>query len=151
MPFERRKGLPIGNLTSQFFANFYLSPLDHFVKEKLRCKGYIRYVDDFALFSKSKLLLWSWKKTIENFIQEYRLVLNSKVTVVYPAENGRRFLGQIVFPAYRQLPSANVRKFKKRLKFWSVNPPANLSQRIAGWVGHAKQANTYNLLQSLKL
>ena len=53
-PVSRRKGLPIGNLTSQLFANFYLSPFDHFVKEMLGCKAYVRYVDDFVLFSNSK-------------------------------------------------------------------------------------------------
>lgn len=150
-PYERRKGLPIGNLTSQFLANFYLNPLDHFVKETLRCKGYIRYVDDFVLFAKSKSLLWYWENLIELFIQDYRLLLNPKVIAVYPVKSGRKFLGQIVFPNYRLLPSANVRKFKKRLKNWSVYPPENLSQRIAGWSGHAKQANSYNLLRSLQL
>ncbi len=53
-PFERRRGLPIGNLTSQFFANYYLNPLDHFVKEKLKCQGYIRYVDDCAFLELQK-------------------------------------------------------------------------------------------------
>jgi retron-type reverse transcriptase len=53
-PLERRKGLPIGNLTSQFFANLYLNPLDHFIKQTLRCPAYLRYVDDFALFSNSR-------------------------------------------------------------------------------------------------
>ena len=51
LPLGRRRGLPIGNLTSQFMANVYLNGLDHFIKEKLKCKKYIRYVDDFALFS----------------------------------------------------------------------------------------------------
>jgi retron-type reverse transcriptase len=59
-PIERRKGLPIGNLTSQNFANYYLNPFDHFVKEMLKCPAYVRYVDDFALFSNDKNQLWNW-------------------------------------------------------------------------------------------
>ena len=56
-PFERRRGLPIGNLTSQFFANLYLDGFDHFCKEVLGAKGYIRYVDDFALFHDDPMVL----------------------------------------------------------------------------------------------
>ena len=56
-PSERRRGIPIGNQTSQFFANVYLDPLDHFVKERLRIKGYVRYVDDFLLFADDKRTL----------------------------------------------------------------------------------------------
>ena len=61
-PFERRRGLPIGNLTSQFFANLYLDGLDHFCKEVLRVKGYLRYVDDFALFHDSREQLEEWRQ-----------------------------------------------------------------------------------------
>jgi retron-type reverse transcriptase len=67
-PIERRHGLPIGNLTSQNFANIYLNPLDHFIKEKLRCKAYVRYVDDFALFSDDPDYLADCRQQIENFL-----------------------------------------------------------------------------------
>ncbi len=59
---NRARGLPIGNLTSQFWANCYLNPFDHFVKRELRCPGYVRYVDDFLLFGKEKVAIWGWKK-----------------------------------------------------------------------------------------
>lgn len=150
-PDERRKGLPIGNLTSQFFANYYLNLLDHFIKEQLRCKAYLRYVDDFDLFSNAKQQLWDWKEKIMIFLYDYRLNLHPTRCQVYPTNIGYRFLGQIVFKTYRLLPSANVRKFKKRLKQWSKNPPENQQQRIASWVGHASQANTFGLLKSLGL
>lgn len=148
---ERRVGLPIGNLTSQFFANYYLNPLDHFIKETLRCKAYVRYVDDFVLFHHSKFQLWEWKKRITIFLQTFRLKLQPKRCHVYPAKTGNRFLGQVVFPTHRRLVSANVRKFKKRLRKWEIQPPANLQQRLASWVGHARQANTFSLLVSLGL
>jgi hypothetical protein len=60
----RPRGLPIGNLTSQFWSNCYLDPFDHFVKRELRCPAYLRYVDDFALFGDSKRELWDWKRAI---------------------------------------------------------------------------------------
>lgn len=149
--YERRKGLPIGNLTSQFFANYFLNPLDHFIKEQLRCKAFLRYVDDYALFSNSKHQLWDWKEKIINFLYDYRLNLHPTRCQVYPTNVGYRFLGQIVFKSHRLLPSANVRKFKKRMKKWGKNPPENLQQRIASWIGHASQANTFGLLTSLDL
>jgi len=148
-PLERRVGLPIGNLTSQFFGNLYLNPLDHFIKESLRCKAYVRYVDDFALFSDSKSQLRKWKKDIQIFLQDHRLKLQPKRCHIYPSGVGNRFLGQVVFPTHRRLTGENVRKFKKRMRKWQKCPPENLQQRLASWVGHAKQANTFSLLNAL--
>ena len=65
-----RKGMPLGNLTSQFFANVYLNELDQFVKHKLKTKYYIRYVDDFVILHSSKEQLENWKKEIEIFLNE---------------------------------------------------------------------------------
>lgn len=150
-PLGRRIGLPIGNLTSQFFGNYYLNPLDHFIKEKLRCKAYIRYVDDFVLFADSKLQLKEWKKNILIFLESLRLKLQPKRCNIYPTAKGYRFLGQVVFPTHRRLAAENVRKFKKRLKKWKKCPPNNLQQRLASWMGHASQANTFSLLNTLGL
>ena len=71
-PFERRRGLPIGNLTSQFFANLYLNGLDHFCKEVLRAKGYLRYVDDFALFHDDREQLEDWRRRIAEYLEGRR-------------------------------------------------------------------------------
>jgi hypothetical protein len=150
-PVERRKGLPIGNLTSQFFANFYLNPFDHFVKEKLGCPAYLRYVDDFALFANDKKRLWEWKIGIERFLENCRLRLNTNRCHIYPAEVGYRFLGQVVFNTHRRLYSENVRRFKKRLRAWKIHPPENVQQKLASWRGHARQADTYRLLRALNL
>jgi len=150
-PHERRKGLPIGNLTSQWFANYYLSFLDHFVKERLHCKGYVRYVDDFVLFSDSKKELWRWKRAIEAFLLDFRLLLNEKRTELYPATEGKCFLGQKVFRSYRLLPAENVRRAKKRIQHLLLAEPETMQQSLAGWIGHAHQADTGNLLRSLGL
>jgi len=150
-PLERRKGLPIGNLTSQFFANYYLDPLDHFIKEHLRCRAYLRYVDDFALFADSKWTLWRWKQEIEVFLQQYRLRLNERRSAISPTTAGRPFLGQLVFQTHRRLNAKNVRRFKRQLRAWQSHPPENMPQRIASWVGHASQADTFGLLVALGL
>ena len=148
-PFERRKGLPIGNLTSQFFANYYLSYLDHFVKEELRCKGYLRYVDDCVLFSSEKDELWEWKKAIERFLEQFRLILNPQRTELYPTTEGKCFLGQKVYQSYRLLPAENVRRAKKRMQCALIGKPETVQQSLSGWAGHARQADTRNLLRSL--
>lgn len=148
-PLGRPKGLPIGNLTSQVFANYYLNGFDHYVKESLHCKGYVRYMDDFALFADSKAELWQMKKQVEAFLESIRLHLNQKATALYPSSEGRRFLGQIVFPSHRLLPSENVRLFRKKLQRMPVPPGDRERSSIAGWSGHARQANTGKLRKSL--
>ena len=148
-PFGRRKGLPIGNLTSQFFANFYLNPFDHFVKETLRCPGYVRYVDDFVLFDNSKNRLKEWERDIERFLLTLRLKLNPRRRQIYPSSMANRFLGQVIYQTHRRLAGENVRRFKKRLKQWEKEPPGNLKQRIGSWKGHAMQANSQGLVNAL--
>ncbi len=150
-PMERPKGLPIGNLTSQVFANYYLNGFDHYVKESLRCRGYVRYVDDFVLFADSKAELWQMKDQVEVYLESIRLHLNLKASALYPSSEGRRFLGHIVFPSHQLLPSMNVRLFKKKLQRMPVPPGERERSSIAGWYGHARQANTGKLRKSLGL
>ena len=150
-PLTRRKGLPIGNLTSQNFANFYLNEFDHFVKEQLRCRTYIRYVDDFVLLSNRKDELREWRTSITRYLETLRLKLKLTHCTVYPSTNTRNFLGQIVSPNLRRLPGKNVRRFRYRLRKWQNNPPENIEQRIASWLGHAGQADTAALINMLDL
>lgn len=149
-PAERRKGLPIGNLTSQFFANFYLDLFDHFIKETLHCTAYLRYVDDFVLFSDSKQQLQQWRKEIEIYLEKLRLRLNPKRVQLYPSRVGTGFLGQVVYRAYRRVEGKNLRRFRRNLRQWEINPPENLTQRIASWAGHARQADSGALLRSFE-
>lgn len=101
----REKGLPIGNLTSQFFANFYLSLLDHFVLEKLKPKAYVRYMDDIVIFDDSLLRLKQIFKDVEIFCSE-KLVLSLKMPVFGKCRNGVPFLGW-------KLSSKGIRILKK--------------------------------------
>ena len=134
-PGERRRGIPIGNQTSQFFANVYLDPLDHFVKDRLGIKGYVRYVDDFLVFSDDKRHLADVREQIRDFLVGLRLRLHPTKSVIFPVKEGIRFLGYRVFPTHRLLPKENVRRFRRRVRrdagglcggpgFLCGNPPA---------------------------
>ena len=115
-PLERQRGLPIGNLTSQFFANVYLDGLDHFVKERLRCRGYVRYVDDFALFHDDPRALADWRAEIEAYLAKRRLRLHPQKTRITTTREPACFLGYVLHPGGRRLPEENVRRFRNRLR-----------------------------------
>jgi len=151
VPGERRRGLPIGNQTSQFFANVYLDPLDHFVKDRLGIKGYVRYVDDFLVFSDDKRHLAEVRVQLKDFLVSLRLRLHPTKNVVFPVRDGIRFLGYRALPTHRLLVKENVRRFRRRVRQmqrdyaqWRVSFAA-ISQRLMSWNGHAQQANTYRL------
>jgi RNA-directed DNA polymerase len=155
-PAGRRKGLPMGNLTSQFFANLYLSPLDHFVKEELRVKGYARYVDDFVLFGQSKKELWEKKSAIDHFLAtQLRLRLHPGKTRVFPSTNGAAFLGQKIFQSHRVLLKDNVKRMRRRLRkrlalFQKKELSAErLELQLNSWLGHARQAHSHHLVEGL--
>lgn len=148
---ERRKGIPIGNQTSQFFANAYLDPLDHLVKDRLGIKGYVRYVDDFLVFSDDKKHLAKVREQIRSFLVSLRLRLHPKKNVISQVKNGIRFLGFRVFPTHRLLPKDNVRRFRRRAREMQLaysNGTMSLTdiqRRLMSWCGHALQADTYQL------
>jgi retron-type reverse transcriptase len=150
-PTERRRGIPIGNQTSQFFANVYLDPLDHFVKERLRMRGYVRYVDDFLIFSDDRKHLADVRQQIAEFLVELRLRLHPKKCVIFPVKQGIRFLGYRVFATHRLLAKENVRRFRRRIRSMQRDyyqgrvDFAKVRQRLASWIGHASQADTYRL------
>lgn len=155
-PLERRRGLPIGNLTSQLWGNYYLNRLDHFVKETLRRKAYLRYVDDFVVFGHSKAELREVRRQIEVFLQGYRLVLHEGKSRVYRTSEGVTFLGYRIFQGFTLLPSANVRRFRRRTRRkLKAYQDGRLSGRdftasLRGWEGHALRADTWRLRLRLR-
>lgn len=152
---ENNKGIPIGNLTSQLFANIYLNQLDHFVKEELGVKYYIRYMDDFLILDESKARLHQIKESIREFLEKLRLNLHPRKTTVYPARAGIDFLGYIVWPQYRRLRGANVKRFKKRLKCFKdaygrgEAEIEDISCFLRSWIAHANHADTWRLRYGL--
>ncbi|MBN1203041.1 MAG: group II intron reverse transcriptase domain-containing protein, partial [Anaerolineae bacterium] len=100
---NRPRGLPIGNLTSQFWSSVYLNPFDWFVTRELRCNAYVRYVDDFALFSDSKRELWDWKRAIIERLARLRLTIHEEDAQVTPVRHGIPWLGFVVYPDHRRI------------------------------------------------
>ena len=148
---NRPRGLPIGNLTSQFWANCYLNPFDHFVKRQLRCKGYIRYVDDFLLFSNSKQELNHWRKQIIQELSKFRLTLHENKCQGRPVTEGIPFLGFIIFPNHKLLKQqkgiAFQRKYKILRKEFGLRKISfeKITSSVQGWVNHVRYADTWRL------
>jgi len=110
------KGMPIGNLTSQLFANLYLNELDQYCKRELRIHYYVRYMDDVIILSDSKTKLHEIRGLIETFLQE-RLKLNlNKKTAIRPISLGIEFIGYKLWPTHVKLKKASALKMKRRLK-----------------------------------
>ena len=112
----RPRGLPIGNLTSQFWSNVYLNDFDWFVQRELGCGAYLRYVDDFALFSDSKPKLYAWKEVIIARMAQERLTIHEAATQVLPTGCGIPWLGFVVYPTHRLLKRRNSVNFTRRLE-----------------------------------
>ena len=146
------KGLPIGNLTSQFFANLYLNELDYFIKFDLRARYYLRYMDDFLVFGNGEKELLKIREMIRDFLKNsLDLSLHESKSQVYKTKHGIKFLGFRIFKDYRRITSDNVRRFRKRLKrftylFENSNIKADeICDSVRCWVAHSKYANTKGL------
>ena len=148
---ERPRGLPIGNLTSQFWANCYLDPFDHFVKRELRCQGYLRFVDDFLLFADDKPTLWAWRGAVVERLARLRLTVHERRAHPRPVTEGIPFLGFVVFPTHRRLKRRNVVNYRRRLRELMTGyragdiPAGRVSGSVLGWINHARYGDTWGL------
>ena len=148
---NRARGLPIGNLTSQFWANVYLNSFDHFVKRELGCKAYLRYVDDFLLFSESKAELHRWRKAIIQKMASLRLTIHEEKAQVFPVKTGMPFLGFRIYPEYRHLKRQKYINFRRKFKnlyhayFREEVGFDRIDASVQGWVNHLRYADTYGL------
>ncbi len=151
----RPRGLPIGNLTSQFWSNVYLSDFDWFVKRELGCAAYLRYVDDFTLFADDKQKLWRWKTAIIDRLAQERLTIHEAETQVLPTRCGIPWLGFVVYPTHRLLKRRNAvnftRKFEHLLDLYETRQIsfAELDASVKGWVNHVHYADTWGLREHL--
>lgn len=150
----RPRGLPIGNLTSQFWANCYLNPLDHFVKRDLKCPAYVRYVDDLLLFGDDKASLWTWYSGLTAQFEKLRLTLHPGAHPC-PVSEGIPFLGFTVFPDHRRLKRRKIVHFRRRLKglmrsYRAGDLPQNrLDASIQGWINHVRFGDTWGLRRNV--
>lgn len=150
----RPRGLPIGNLTSQFWANVYLNPFDHFVKRRLRCKGFVRFVDDFLLFANEKGQLWEWKAALEEELAGWRLTIHPGAHP-RPVTEGIPFLGFHIFPDRRRLKRRKGVQYGQRLERLLQQYQRGeisldvVTASVQGWVNHLRYANTVGLRKKL--
>jgi len=154
-PVQRWRGLPIGNLTSQLFANIYLDGFDHFCTEVLRARGYLRYVDDFALFHDDQFVLDDWRQRIAVYLAGRRLSLHPRKTMIRATAEPAIFLGYVLSPWGRRLPDQNVRRFRNRWRGLRDRIRAGTigedeaAKRIRSWIAHAEHADTWRLRHAL--
>ncbi len=152
----RPRGLPIGNLTSQFWANVYLHELDLFAKHTLRCPAYLRYMDDFVLFADTKAQLHAWKAALRDFLAtRLRLTLHSKKSIVFPVTEGLDFCGFRLYPTHRRLRRSSVRRFVQRFRRQreayrcGALPLDAMTTSVRSWIAHAAHGDTWRLRRRL--
>jgi RNA-directed DNA polymerase len=147
----RPRGLPIGNLTSQFWSNVYLNDFDWFVTRELGCGEYVRYVDDFIMFSDSKRTLGQWRAAIVARLARERLTLHAAQAQWMPVSEGIPWLGFVVYPSHRLLKRRNAvnfaRNFKRNLDDYGMGLASfeKLNACVKGWVNHVRYADTWGL------
>lgn len=145
------KGIPIGNLTSQFFANVYLNRFDHWIKEDLRKAYYIRYVDDFVILADDKRELHSVLDSVEARLAETGLTVHPKKRNVFPVTQGCDFMGYRIWPDHRRLRPVTGYHGRRKLRRVAARFAAGqVSLRrakasVAAWIGHVKHADTWGL------
>ena len=148
-------GMPLGNYTSQFFANIYLNELDYFVKHELKAKYYIRYVDDFVILHKNKKVLEIYKDNINKYLTNLKLELHPDKSQITPLRNGISFLGYRVFYHYKLLRKRNERKFMKKfnnyLEYYKeeIVSEGEFVNLLRGWFGYSMWANTFKFRKEL--
>ena len=145
------RGLPIGNLTSQFWANVYLDPIDQYIKRSLHCRGYIRYVDDMLLFSNSKQELQIWLEMVGGLLEDLKLTIHLNRAQPRPTRIGIPFLGFQVFTDHRRLKRRKVVTARRRIRQMMGQyhngeiSAEKVHEKTIAWLNHAAAGDTWNL------
>ena len=144
-------GIPIGNYTSQYFANIYLNELDHFVKETLRIKYYVRYMDDFVILTKDREEAKEIFLKISNFLNEFLSLELNKKSKYYPSALGVDFCGYKIFETHVLLRKRSKKDIRKKIKRWNKMKHLNKSVQLSwnSWLAHSSHANSYFDVENL--
>jgi retron-type reverse transcriptase len=143
---EPHKGLPIGNLTSQFFANLYLNELDQFVKRELKCRFYVRYMDDLILMSERVEQLKAWMRSIDSFLKtRLDLELHPTKQIIAPVTNGVDFVGYIIRPSYTLVRRRVIGNLRAKMRAGKVD-----ARTWASYAGHFVHAQSRHLVEALQ-
>lgn len=151
-----KKGIPIGNYTSQYFANIYMNELDQYIKKELKIKYYIRFMDDGILIVENKQKAKEVLEKISGFVsKKLDLKLNNK-TCYFPVKNGCVFCGYRIYNNYKLIKRANINRVKKRIRKWNNKWKAGIydfekwNQSFNAWRGYSVHADSYKLIESLR-
>jgi|LauGreDrversion4_2_1035121.scaffolds.fasta_scaffold39195_3 RNA-directed DNA polymerase len=151
----RPKGLPIGNLTSQFFANVLLNPVDHFIKQTLRIPGYLRYADDLLLFSDDRQQLWEAVEGLTQRLGQYRLRLHPRKTHVQPSRCWLTWLGMRILGSRCRISQQGIHRFIRRMRRQRREYAAGaidasrVRQSLHAWLGHTSAVTEAQVLKVL--
>lgn len=152
-----KKGVPIGNLTSQIFTNIYLNKLDQFIKQTLKVKHYLRYADDMLFLSSEKGGLEEILPKLECFLRErLKLTLHPKKIILRPLHQGIDFLGYVVLPYHRTLRTATKRRMFRKLSekhnlcLKGMLSGMSFNQSLQSYFGVLSHANTHILQETIK-
>ncbi|MEP7341398.1 MAG: RNA-directed DNA polymerase [Acidobacteriota bacterium] len=154
-PYERRRGLPIGNLTSQFFANIYLDGLDHFVKEQVGVSKYVRYVNDFSLFGDDREDLAEARRRIEEYLAGLRLQIHPIKSQLFETRHGASFVGYRVLVDRIRVKNENLRRARKRLRRLQgayargEKQIKEITPSVRSWIAHLEHGDTWRLRQQV--
>ncbi len=154
-PLERKTGLPLGNQTSQFFANVYLDGVDQLVVHRLRPSFYARYVDDLVLFDDSKERLRDMRAAVEAALEQVRLRLHPAKSRLSECRDGTPFLGWRLLPDRARLQRGNVVRFQRRMAELQEDHAegridlGRVRESVRAWIGHAGYGDTWMLRKNL--
>ena len=154
-PIERKRGLPIGNLTSQFFANIYLNGLDHFIKEVIKTPKYVRYVDDFALFADDRDFLVEARGKIEEYLIKLRLKIHPIKSQLFATKYGASFLGFRILPDRIRVRNSNLHRGRRRLRRLQQDYAIgtiewqDVERPLTSWMAHLEHGDTWQLRKQI--
>jgi retron-type reverse transcriptase len=151
-PVARPKGLPIGNLTSQFFANVLLNEMDQFVHREIKPRDYVRYADDFLLFDDDRAKLAEALERLPVFLAGLRLRCHPGKTCIRPSAQGVKFLGFRLLPQTRRLHRDGISRFRQRMRNFRHDrsvPSARVTASVRGWLAHARFGNCRAMIQEV--
>ena len=140
------RGLPIGNLSSQLFANWYLDPIDQYIKRTLGWRRYVRYMDDLVLVGATKAEVTEARAKVQEALSALRLTPHPRKTQIFPVANGVPFLGFRVYPHGRRILRANLRRFTVRMRRYAhavadgTMPLDYVRASLRSWLGFADPA-----------
>lgn len=147
-PAVRDRGLPIGNLTSQFLSNIVLDPVDHLVKDRLRIRPYARYCDDIVVFSRSVEELHAVYSEIKSALSSLRLVESARKTHIFRTSQGVPWVGFNVYPSVTVLRRESVRRARRRFRAFAHRPASAATMAsVTAWRGHAAHGLSVSCLQ----